>query len=305
MRKIIIAVLLLVCYSVVTAQQTPQYTQYMYNMSAVNPGYVYDNPEVISTGLLYRKQWVNIDGSPSTANVFINKPFGDKIEVSLNYINDRIGDAINVKNDFVNLDFAYKLKLSKTFNMSYGVKLGLDSYRINALDSNVADDQAFGGNLSTIQMNFGVGGFLFSDNFYAGLSSPNLLPNRAKLGSLTVSQDELIVYGIAGYVYDVSENVLLKPSAVFKQSIGAPLSFDLSFNSLLFKRFEAGVSYRYQESFSGLVGFRVTKDLRIGYAYDFPFNNLNTTSAGSHEIMLLFDFDLLKTGNNFSSPRFY
>ena len=304
MKKLVTAVLLL-CFAVVQAQQTPQYTQYMYNMGTVNPAYVYDRPDVISTGLLYRKQWLNIDGSPSTANVFINKPFGDNIEVALNYINDRIGDAITIRNDFANVDFAYKINLSRSLKASFGLKAGINSFKVDALSSNVASDDAFNDNTNQLQMNLGLGGFLYTDRLYVGVSSPNVLPNEATLNSVTVAEDKIHVYTVAGYVYEASENVLLKPSTVLKLVSGAPVSFDVSLNTLLFKRFEAGVSYRYTESFSGLAGFRITPDLRIGYAYDFPVNDLNTLSSGTHEIMLLFDFDLLKTANNFSSPRFY
>ena len=306
MKNIFLVALTLSVYSVICAQQTPQYSQYMYNMSTVNPGYVYDQPGVISTGLLYRKQWVNIDGSPSSANAFINVPVREKIELSLNYINDRIGNAIAVKNDYINVDFAYKLDISRSLKLGLGLKAGLDSFRITSLGSNVAaEDEAFGKNTSELQMNIGAGAFLYADNFYLGFSSPNLLPNEAKLGSVGVSQNALHLFGIAGYVHEISDAVILKPSMVIKQVVGAPVSFDISANALLYNRFEAGISYRYQESISAIAGFRIIPDLRIGYAYDFGINDLNNLSTGSHEIMLLYDFDLLKTGNNYSSPRFY
>lgn len=306
MKNIFLVALIMLTYSTVCAQQTPQYSQYMYNMSTVNPGYVYDQPDVISLGLLYRKQWVNIDGSPSSANAFVNVPVGEKIELSLNYINDRIGDAIAVTNDFVNVDFAYKTQLSRSLNLAYGLKVGLNSFKVNSLGSNVAaQDDAFGQNTSELQMTFGAGAFLHADSFYVGLSSPNLLPNESKLGSVGVAEDKLHLFAIAGYVHEISDAVTLKPSMVIKQVVGAPVSFDVSVNTLLYNRFEAGVSYRYQESISALAGFRIIPDLRIGYAYDFGINDLNNLSTGSHEIMLLYDFDLLKTGNNYSSPRFY
>lgn len=306
MKNIFLVILTLVVCSIACAQQTPQYSQYTYNMSTVNPGYVYDQPDVISTGLLYRKQWVDIDGSPSSANAFINVPVGEKIELSLNYINDRIGNVIAVKNDFVNLDFAYKTQLSRSLKLAYGLKIGLDSFRVNSIGSNVAaQDEAFGQNTSELQMNFGAGLFLHADSFYVGFSSPNLLPNESKLGSIGVSESELHLFAVAGYIYDVSDAVTLKPSMLIKQVTGAPVSFDVSVNTLLYNRFEAGVSYRYQESISALAGFRIIPDLRIGYAYDFGINDLNNLSTGSHEIILLYDFDLLKTGKNYSSPRFY
>jgi len=305
MKNSFLILLTFIFCSIVNAQQIPQYTQYVYNMSTINPAYVKDQPEVISAGLLYRNQWVGIDGAPETAKLFLNFPVGDKVELSLNYVNDRIGDAISIKNDYVNVDFAYKLQLSSSLNLSFGLKAGVDSFRIDALGSNVTNDLTFSENNSELLLNIGAGAFLYANKFYAGISSPNLLPNDAELGDIGVSEERAHFFGVAGYVYDYSDDIIFKPSVLVKQTIGAPVSFDVSLNSLLYNRFEAGVSYRYQESVSGLLGFRIIPDLRIGYAYDFGIGDFSTTSSGSHEIVLLYDFDLLKTGNNYTSPRFY
>ncbi len=85
---------------------------------------------------------------------------------------------------------------------------------------------------------------------------------------------------------------------------GAPLSIDVNANVLLYDRLEAGVGYRFDKSVTGLVNFRISPSLRVGYAYDYPTYNLS--EDGSHEIMLLFDLDLfgLKKGYD-KSPRFF
>ena len=49
----------------VYSQQDPHYTQYMYNMNVINPAYA-GSKENLSLGLLYRKQWVEIEGAPTT-----------------------------------------------------------------------------------------------------------------------------------------------------------------------------------------------------------------------------------------------
>ena len=74
---------------------------------------------------------------------------------------------------------------------------------------------------------------------------------------------------------------------------------------LLFDKFEVGVSYRYQDAVSGLLGFNVTPDLRLGYAYDFNTSNLNDFNDGSHEFVLLYTFDILGLSKKYESPRFY
>ena len=110
---------------------------------------------------------------------------------------------------------------------------------------------------------------------------------------------------IGGYVFNINSALKLKPSTVVKYVNGAPLSFDLSANVLFSDRFELGVSYRYKDAVSALAGFYVTPDFRIGYAYDFNTSELNDFNSGSHEIVLLYTFDILGLSKKYSSPRFY
>ena len=56
MKKIFIVLFIaLLSISKANAQQDPHYTQYMYNMSVINPAYA-GSKENLSVGLLYRKQ---------------------------------------------------------------------------------------------------------------------------------------------------------------------------------------------------------------------------------------------------------
>ncbi|TSE11521.1 MULTISPECIES: PorP/SprF family type IX secretion system membrane protein [Aquimarina] len=290
---------------VIHAQQEPQYSQYMYNMSTVNPAYATAQSGLISTGLLYRRQWTGIEGAPQTANVFGNIPMSEKIELSVNYVNDRIGDAIPVNNDYINIDFAYITKISDQARLSYGLKAGVNNFKIDPSGSNVASDPAFADNTSTTQLNIGAGLYLFTSNFYAGISSPNLLPSDIDIDGIGVAQTKTHIYGIAGYVFDFVDEVKLKPSMVIKQVLDSPLTFDLSLNSLIYDKFELGVSYRYTDSFIALAGFNITQNLKIGYSYDFSVSDLSGYNDGSHEIVMLFNFDLLKFSNKYSSPRFF
>ncbi|MEW7280881.1 type IX secretion system membrane protein PorP/SprF [Aquimarina sp. 2201CG1-2-11] len=305
MKLKLIFILTVVFCSVTYAQQEPQYSQYMYNMSTVNPAYATGQSGLISTGLLYRKQWTGIEGSPQTANVFANIPMSDKIELSVNYVNDKIGDAIPVTNDYVNVDFAYITKISDQARLSYGLKAGINSLKIDPSNSDVISDPAFANNTATTNLNVGAGVYLFTHNFYAGVSTPNLLPSSVDIDGVGVAETKTHIYGILGYVVDISDEVKLKPSTVIKQVIDSPLTFDFSLNSLLYDKFELGVSYRYTDSFIALAGFNITQNLKIGYSYDFSVSDLGDYNDGSHEIILLFNFDLLNFSNKYSSPRFF
>ncbi|WP_405206324.1 type IX secretion system membrane protein PorP/SprF [Aquimarina sp. LLG6339-5] len=302
--RLIFSIAIVFC-SVLYAQQEPQYSQYMYNMSTVNPAYVTNQSGLISTGLLYRRQWTGIEGSPETANVFGNIPLSEKIELSVNYVNDRIGEAISTNNNFFNVDFAYITRISDRFKLSYGLKVGINSFKLDASGSDVADDPAFAANNSELQLNIGAGLFLFSNNFYAGISSPNLLPNDVAVDGIGVSQSKTHLYGVTGFVFDLVDEVKLKPSMVIKQVLDSPLTFDISLNSLIYNKFELGISYRYEDAFIALAGFNITRNLKVGYSYDFSTSELSGYNNGSHEIILLYNFDLLNFSNKYTSPRFY
>ena len=301
-----IIIIIALFYSLINyAQQDSHYTQYMYNMSIINPAYMINEPGLFQVGSLYRTQWVSVTGAPKTANVFAHIPINNQIEFNVNYINDKIGSNINVATNVFNIDLAYKIDLDETKKLSFGVKTGLDSFALDASNSNVASDPLFQEN-NTTNFTMGAGVFLFADNYYVGLSVPNLIPSKIEVdnsGSLKKSVAHYYLTG--GYVFDVSDSFKVKPSAILKEVTGVPLSFDVSMNVLYNNRFELGVSYRYDESISGLVAINITPSLRIGYAYDYIQNDLKNYSDGSHEFILLYKFDLLSLSKKYSSPRFY
>ena len=103
------------------AQQDPHYTQYMYNMSVMNPAYA-GSKENLSMGLLYRKQWVDIEGAPSTATFFGHMPAGKNVGLGLSVINDKLGP---VEENNIYGDFSYTLQLGGDHKLAFGLKAGV------------------------------------------------------------------------------------------------------------------------------------------------------------------------------------
>ncbi|MDO5978083.1 type IX secretion system membrane protein PorP/SprF [Flavivirga spongiicola] len=302
--KIKIFIVFIICGLSAYAQQEPQYTQYMYNMGLVNPGYMINEPSIVQVGSLYRTQWVGIEGAPKTANVFANIPLSEKIELGVNYLNDNIGGKINLSENVFNINAAYKINIKDNLNLSFGIKMGFDHLNFSSLGSNVSGDPLFQNSNKTV-INIGAGAFLFHNNYYIGLSSPNLIPSDLNINSGVLYKDKPHVFLIGGYVFDINSAFKLKPSTVVKYVTGAPLSFDVSTNVLYQDMFELGVSYRYQDAISGLAGINITPHLKVGYAYDFNTSQLKTFNNGSHEFILLYRFDVLGLSKKYSSPRFY
>lgn len=306
MKRKLYTIALLIFFSVsvtVSAQQDVQYTQYMYNMATINPAYAGSNSG-ISFGFLGRQQWVGIHGAPESITAFIHSPVGKKLGLGLSLIHDKIGP---VTETHAYADFSYTLKTSEEYRLAFGLKAGATFQQIGLLNLSQANpnDPSFNQNSNKTHPNFGVGAFFYGDKFYAGLSVPNLLKtlhfDRSN-GRVSRAVDAVHGFFTTGYVFDLKNNFKLKPSTLAKYVSYAPLSVDISLNLMWKNKLEFGVSHRLDDSWSGLVNFRVSDSLRIGYAYDHTVSNLSEFNSGSHEFMILFDF--LKQ-IEFVSPRFF
>ena len=121
MKKLSLLVLLLAILSTefITAQQDPQYTQYMYNMNVVNPAYA-GSKESLSLTALYRKQWSGFDGAPETFTFSAHAPFGDKVGLGLSAIKDELGPVSETN---VYADFSYTLEIGGNTKVALGLSL--------------------------------------------------------------------------------------------------------------------------------------------------------------------------------------
>ena len=294
------------------AQQDPQFTQYMYNMSVINPAYATAEEGILNLGGLYRTQWVGLEGAPNTGTFFAHTPINDKIEMGISFTNDNIGDIVNENNIFA--DFAYVLPVGIETKISFGLKAGVRMFDTNfdnlTLQSgNSSTDVAFNQNLNRAFPNLGIGAFFFTDNYYLGVSAPNMLSTKhlENENGITASGVESVHYFFTGgYVFDINSKLKLKPAFMARSVKGAPLALDITANVLINEKLEAGLAYRLGDAMSALVNFRITPDLRIGYAYDYTTSNLGNFNSGSHEIFILFDVDLFGFKNGYDrSPRFF
>lgn len=300
---------LLAAFSV-RGQQDPQFTQYMYNMSVINPGYATSELDILNFGALYRAQWVGATGGPTTGSFFAHVPLNEKIEVGGTIVHDAIGDVVKETNVYA--DFAYIIPINETNKISFGVKAGATFFSTSFdgfVYSDPLPDPAFANNISQVFPNVGVGAFYYGENYYLGLSSPNLLKTKHledESGIVATGVEEIHYFFTGGYVFQLSENVKFKPAFMMKSAIGAPASFDFTTNFLLYDYFEIGAGYRWDDSVSGLFNIRISPAVRVGYSYDYTISNLGKFNSGSHEIILLFDLDRSKNKKGYDkSPRFF
>jgi type IX secretion system PorP/SprF family membrane protein len=306
MKKIyFIAILALSVLSEVQAQQDPHYTQYMYNMSVINPAYA-GSKESVSGGLLYRKQWVEIEDAPSTGTFFIHSPVGRNVGLGLSVVSDKIGPV--EENNFYG-DFSYTLNLGGEHRLAFGLKAGLTMHKIDFNTiyptlPDVGDDVFAGGNPNATFLNIGSGVFYYTNKYYLAFSVPNMLKSKyLDFDGRKYGTEVLHYFLTGGYVFDINPNLKFKPFAMVKTSLNAPTSFDVSTNFMLYDKLELGATYRLEDSFGAMVNFAITPSLRIGYAYDHIISDLKVVTPASHEVMLLFDLNFPKKVSQ--SPRYF
>lgn len=272
------------------AQQDPQYTQYRYNLSIINPAYAGARGS-LSVQALYRRQWSGFEGAPETFTFSAHAPMGERIGLGISAIKDALGP---VEETNVYGDFSYTLQLSREQFLSFGLKAGMSFHSVGLTSLELQDetDPFFSQDISNNYINIGAGAYTYTESYFIGFSIPNLL-NAVHLDAngLKYGNEVNHFFLTAGYLFDVGRNadIVLRPSALLKGAFTAPLSFDVNFNVLFHHFVEAGISYRLNDSFSGLIGFQVTPQLRIGYAYDNLVSELQLASGASHEIMVVFD----------------
>jgi type IX secretion system PorP/SprF family membrane protein len=284
------------------AQQDAQFTQYMYNTINVNPAYA-GSRGALSIFALHRTQWVGLDGAPVTNAVSINTPInGSNLGLGVSLINDKIGPTN--ENTF-SADLSYTIPTSETFKLSFGVKgtANLFNLDVTKLDPKDAGDESLQ-NYNKFSPNIGAGIYLHSDKAYLGLSIPNFIQtNRYDDNDVRIFKEKINTYLIAGYVFDLNQDIKFKPALITKMVEGAPLQIDVSGNFMFSEKFVVGVAYRWSAALSGMVGFQVSDGLYIGYGYDRETTNLKNYNSGSHEIFLR--YEIFKNINKITSPRFF
>ena len=286
--------------SVVHAQQDPQYTQYMYNQNIINPAYA-GTSEILTVTTLYRQQWFGVIGAPETFTLSGNGLISENIGVGLSFITDNLG-PVNENNIYG--DFSYILNVGKTSKLSLGLKAGVTLHDVSDIRALDTTDEVFQQQISNSHLNLGAGAFFYDTNYYLGLSMPNMLKSpHIDEDGLKIGSEVQHFFFTGGYVFDISDDLLLKPNFMVKGALDAPISFDLNTNVLISKRVELGVSYRNTDSFSGLLGFYLTKNVRMGYAYDRIVSDIKVSSNSSHEVFI--NFDLAFPDKVMRSPRFF
>ncbi|MBB1138229.1 type IX secretion system membrane protein PorP/SprF [Myroides sp. WP-1] len=285
-------------------QQDPQYTQYMYNHSNINPAYAGSREGVHIFGL-YRTQWVGLEGAPKTATLSVNTPLGESgLGLGVNFTNDHLGV---MDDNTLSVDLSYAIDLNYRYKLAFGLKGSANLLDVNYSKLNIynpTDPVSADDIKNEFTPNIGAGLFLYSDKAYVGLSAPNLLTRtRYDDNDVQTLRQKMHLYLTGGYVFDLNPNLKFKPATMIKMEQGSPLQVDVSANFIFLDKFTLGAAYRWDASVSALAGFQVSENIFVGYSYDAETSKLARYNSGSHEIFLR--FSLFNSFKRVAAPRFF
>jgi type IX secretion system PorP/SprF family membrane protein len=298
MSKRLFLFLFLVCtVSYGIAQQAPQYSLYMLNPLQFNPAYAGTEDAVSLTGV-YRKQWVNLDGSPAQQSITAHMPlYFLSSGLGLSFDNDQLGAR---RYSTFKVHYNYQLPVGPSGVFSAGINFGLGQFVWDGDRLRTPGGQYDGGidhqdnllpanQVSASTSDLGAGVYYTDGRLKAGISAANLLGSSIQLDDVSLSNErQYFLYG--SYDINVGRTLELVPTILLKSDFNeyqVELSAILRYNGNVF----GGVSYRgfdntHLDGIVFLAGFNLGQQTTIGYAYDLTLSPLNSVSNGSHEIVL-------------------
>lgn len=276
-----------------TAQQELQYTQFMFNKMAYNPGYAgsFRSPTLVA---VYRQQWMGIEGAPNVQALSYNQPLlNDRVGVGANLVRASLGITRMMT---VDVAYCYRIPLRRG-HLGIGLQASLrhlfQDWTDPRLSTSRPDDPAVPLEArSKLVPNFGFGLFYSGPNWYAGLASPRLVSNNidfAENGGV-LSRESQHLNGMAGVMFHPTDDIEITPQVLVKYVANAPFDADVNVSVLLKRKFYGGLTYRTGgetngagESLDALLGMQATENLFFCLSYDIGLTGLRKYHNGSVE----------------------
>src|SRR5688572_1975840 len=182
MRIFLTGLIVLLSFSIASAQQAATYSQYMFNTLAINPAYA-GSHDALSISALGRFQNVGLSGAPNTQTLSVHSPLvNSRVGVGLLVIHDELSV---IGQTGIHFSYAYRLPVNnKKATLAFGLQGGMSMYnaQYTKLDlyNNAANgnpDPLFSENIRDQRPNFGAGIYYSTQKSYVGISMPTMVNN--------------------------------------------------------------------------------------------------------------------------------
>lgn len=315
-KHIIFSALVFGLCGVAFGQQQGLYSNFLLN------GYIY-NPALagiedhLDGKTSFRRQWMNLAGSPTTMYASLHGAVNQKDlnKEELGSLPMRGASTIKFKNvqpkkmrhgvggfflndkaglltkNTISLGYSCHIPLNQTYYLAAGANFGAHFFSLGSPSLREQNDDAFAGSQNIgIVPDIQMGLYLYSDNLQVGLSGTQLVANTMSFAknNKSVSYNTLTrhLFGTLSYRIPLDPDFDLLPVGIVRYTDNSPLSFEGGAKIRYRNTFWAGATYRHNDAICGMLGFSMYKFIDLCYAFDFTTSTIQTTSVGTHEIVL-------------------
>ncbi|PBQ30717.1 hypothetical protein CNR22_02660 [Sphingobacteriaceae bacterium] len=309
---------------VASAQQDPQFTQFMYNKLIYNPGYAGTTGAICGV-LQYRKQWLGFTGAPTTFALAADMRLkAAPIGLGITVMSDKIGPMTT---NYVRLAGSFNKKLGAG-TLGVGIDAGILQKTISStwivpepleVDNSIPGTGGTNpngsplftnGNLNKVTYDLGLGVFYnIPGKAYIGLSSTHLPSQEIEQGKLKF-KEKAHYYLMAGYTFQINKWSKITPNVLYKNDLAAS-SLDANLTFLWSDMIWIGGTYRVNDAAAILAGFQRQAlkgnalSYKVGLSYDFTNPKLKTYSTGSVEFVVGVCYTPIpKTKTSYRNDRF-
>ncbi len=299
------------------AQQMPLFTQYREMQGVINPAAInhsfFTDQHKGSVGVSFRRQWVDIQGPPTTqilrGEYFAADHTGVTILAGGYLMNDQTGPT-----GFTGLygRIAGVLTPDAEYSgLSVGLALGGVQYRIKTSELKLrdADDIRASQDHTQFYPDLSIGAFWYQrldgladdDYVYAGASIPQLmsldLTVPTGIGAKNVRLERVKhYYANAGWYHFFGEGSFIEPSIWLRYLPNVPLNVDMNLRYQAANSFWIGAGGSLQGTVHAETGIILGKNMgfdksfKFGYGFDYATRSYGSFAGTSHEVNLSFSF---------------
>lgn len=287
-KKVGLLIILILFTTSIYSQNDAKLSIYNLNQLNYNPAYAGSSDGLNVIGI-YSSQWVGFEGAPETQFLAIDTNLENrKIGLGFNINNDKSGAALNTK---LESNFSYTVRFNNKIRVSLGTKIGYNSSKIDLdlLKRLQPEESVFGyDKITNNSLIVGLGFNLYTNKFFAGISSPNVLKTEyfdpSFKGVIATSRN--YYYGTMGYKINLNREYLLTPTILTRLTPGSRISTMASVNLNWQEKLLTGINLEFDASVGGYFAINVFKGIKAGYAYDRSLRSFSQYNNGSHTFFI-------------------
>lgn len=298
----------------ISFSQDPTFSQFYANALYLAPSFA-GATEEYRLAINYRNQWPAIPGVFHTYSISFDKAllnFNSGIGVLATYDVAGSGDLSTTN---IGLIYSYDFNINESWHIRPGINFKFTYMGLNIYKLVFASQMTGSGTVPTVypppfdnvaDVDFATSGLVYNDRIWGGFTLDHLLnPKQSFYGNDSRLPIKFNLFGgiqilrrtrlkqTLQEVLSIAVNIQ-KQAKFYQTDIGLyyyrePLIFGVWYRGIPFVTSQAG------DAVIGLVGIK-TKQLHLGYSYDFTISNLITSTSGSHEVSLVYEFNSLSLG---------